>query len=75
MTVAMDLYETAPADDETITGGTSGATADVNGTPTATDRSGDNSEQPVSPLSQEEWYALTMKEEIQAVRSCPHYDL
>ncbi len=61
MTVAMDLNETNPANDETITGSDSGATAAVNGTVTETDRTGDNTEIPMTPLTQQEWYALTDK--------------
>jgi hypothetical protein len=58
MTVRLAEGDATPANDETITGGTSGATAAVNGTATALTQSGARGETPLRELTQEQWYAL-----------------
>jgi hypothetical protein len=61
MTIRITEGDAVPANDETMTGGTSGTTSDVNGTPAALAQTGASEEIPLSPLTQEEWYSLTEK--------------
>lgn len=60
-TVRLAEGDATPANDETMLGGTSGTTSAVNGTPTALTQSGASDEIPLTPLTRQEWYALTDK--------------
>ena len=61
MTIRITEGDTVPANDETMLGGTSSTTSTVNGTPVALAQTGTANETPLSPLTQEEWYALSDK--------------
>jgi hypothetical protein len=61
MTIRIPEGVSAPANDETMLGGTSGTTSTVDGAPVALAQTGAADEIPVSPLTQDEWYALTVK--------------